>query len=142
MDKFSNSSGSSCQTLWFVNQLTAGLWDVYNDLSPKQIMFKSINPYNFLQNNPTLIGVSAHDIDEGEYVEYLGDFVRVDNSIISDYLVQNQAINSFHPSADLDNSGNLHISWLNNQQNSQYYSTTALIYSKLDITTNRLDGVP
>ena len=105
-------------------------------------MFKSINPYNFLQNNPTLIGTSAHDIDEGEYVEYLGDFVRVDNSIISDYLVQNQAISTFHPSADLDNSGNLHISWLNNQQNSQYKSTTELIYSKLDITTNRLDGVP
>ena len=104
-------------------------------------MFKSINPYNFLQNNPTLIGASAHDIDEGEYVEYLGDFVRVDNSIISGNQ-QNQIISSFHPSADLDNSGNLHISWLNNQQNSQYKSTTALIYSKLDITTNRLDGVP
>ena len=135
------ASGSTGQTSWFVNQFTTGLWNAYNDQSPKQIMIKSIDAYNFLQNNPSFIGTPAHDIVNNSYVEFIGDFVRINNSIISDNN-QNHTISSFHPSADLDPNGELHISWLSNQQNSQHYSSSELIYSILDISTNRIDGVP
>ena len=115
--------------------------------APMDIMMKTIDPYHLMENSQSWAnGSSAHRIVNGEYEENLGEFVRVQNSVITkktNTTASNITFDNTQPSVQMDAKDRLHLVWTESSTNIINGSeSSSLQYAMLNISTNRSDGVP
>ena len=138
----SGSGGSNAMALL----IEAMVYSIFSN-APMDIMMKTIDPYHLMETNQSWAnGSSAHSIVNGEYEENLGEFVRVQNSVITkktNITASNVTFDNTQPSVKMDAKDRLHLVWTESSMNIINGSeSSSLQYAMLNISTNRSDGVP
>ena len=99
------------------------MWNQIDRFEQHQIMFKTLDPYNLMQNNLSWAdGGTGHTVSGGEYQENLGEFVRVNNSIIVNATVANEISSTHtygfaHPNIAHDSQDRLLMTWFQTERN-------------------------
>lgn len=126
--------------------IEAMVYSIFSN-APMDIVMKTIDPYHLMETNQSWAnGSSAHSIVNGEYEENLGEFVRIQHSVITkktNITASNITFDNTQPSVQMDAKDRLHLVWTESSTNIINGSTSSsLQYAMLDVSTNRSDGVP
>ena len=146
--EFPSGSGGSSTSNW-AYQFMTHMWNQIDRFEQHQIMFKTLDPYNLMQNNLSWAdGGTGHTVSGGEYQENLGEFVRVNNSIIVNATVANEISSTHtygfaHPNIAHDSQDRLLMTWFQTERNVTDDTLDHDIkYAVFDVSTSRTDGVP